>query len=277
MTLETSIEYLKGIGPERAKLIKNVLGISTVEDFLTFYPNRYIDRSKVHAVQNLSESSDIDIQLRGKITQLQEIAYGKSQKRLTAKFTDGTGCMDLVWFRYSKWMKEQIPQNRELFIFGKIHLFNGNFSMPHPEIEVDEKKALFGTLLPIYPTSEKLSKRGINNKFFQNTIYGILKILPELTGENLPEELMSELKLMPRLHAFYNIHFPKNIQLSKEADKRIKFEEAFFFQLGYGLKKQHQHSKSVGHPFKNIGHHFKDFYAHHLPFELTNAQKRVIK
>ena len=277
MTLDSSIEFLKGIGPERAKFIRNVLGISTVEDLLTFYPLRYIDKSKIHKIGDLQEEPDAEIQLKGKITDIQEIGYGKGQKRMTAKLRDETGTLELVWFRYSKWMKEQIPLNREIFIFGKVNLFNGNFSMPHPEIEMDEKKALSGTLLPIYPGSEKLAKRGINNKFFQNTLSEIVRNLPSLIEENLPDSLMKNLKLIGRIPAFYNIHFPKDLNHFEHANRRIKFEEAFFFQLGYGLKKQHQKTSVVGNPFPKVGANFKNFYENSIPFELTNAQKRVLK
>ncbi|UBB90333.1 ATP-dependent DNA helicase RecG [Candidatus Kaistella beijingensis] len=277
MTLDSSIEFLKGIGPERAKFIRNVLGISTVEDLLTFYPLRYIDKSKIHKIGALQEEPDAEIQLKGKITDIQEIGYGKGQKRMTAKLRDETGTLELVWFRYSKWMKEQIPLNQEIFIFGKVNLFNGNFSMPHPEIEMDEKKALSGTLLPIYPGSEKLAKRGINNKFFQNTLSEIVRNLPSLIEENLPDSLMKNLKLIGRIPAFYNIHFPKDLNHFEHANRRIKFEEAFFFQLGYGLKKQHQKTSVVGNPFPKVGENFKNFYENNIPFELTNAQKRVLK
>jgi len=162
MTLETPIEYVKGIGPERAKLIKNVLGISIVEDLLNFYPIRYLDKNKVYKVNGLQESN-LEIQLKGKISNVQEILTGKV-KRLTAKFNDDTGSMDLVWFQYSKWLKEQLPVNREIFIFGKINAFNNQFSMPHPEIELDENKEKDNRLRPIYPSSEKLTKRGFKSK-----------------------------------------------------------------------------------------------------------------
>jgi len=276
LNLETSIEFLKSIGAERAKLIKNVLGISTIEDLLTFYPIRYIDKSRIYKIGELTKEPDSEIQLRGKITDLQEISYNKG-KRLSAKFRDETGMMDLVWFRYTNWMKEAIPLNKEIFIFGKANLFNGSFSMPHPEIEIDEKKALSGTLLPIYPGSEKLSKRGINNKFFQNIIFNLLKDLPNLIQENLPDYLRKSLKLTDRILAYQNIHFPKDLRHFEAADKRLKFEEAFFFQLGYGLKKLHQKTKSFGNPFPVVGDYFNNFYENHLPFELTNAQKRVLK
>lgn len=276
MTLETSIEFLKGIATERAKLIKNVLGISTVEDLLTFYPIRYIDKSKIHKIGSLSRDSETDIQLKGKITDIQEVSYDRG-KRLTAKFRDETGTMDLVWFRYTKWLQEAIPLNKEIFIFGKVNFFNGNFSMPHPEIETDEKKALSGTLLPVYPGSEKLTKRGITNKFFQTVIFNLLKDLPNLIQENLPDYLMKSMKLIGRLNAYYFIHFPKDLKQLEEANRRLKFEESFFFQLGYGLKKLHHKTKSFGNPFPIVGDYFSDFYENNLPFELTNAQKRVLK
>ncbi len=276
MTLETSIEFLKGIGTERAKLIRNVLGISTVEDLLTFYPIRYIDKSKIHKIGNIAKDSEADIQLKGKITDIQEVVYEKG-KRLSAKFRDETRTMDLVWFRYTNWMKDAIPLNQEIFIFGKVNFFNGNFSMPHPEIEVDEKKALQGTLLPVYPGSEKLTKRGITNKLFQTVIFNLLKELPNLIQENLPDYLMKSMKLIGRLSSYYFIHFPKDLKQFDEANRRLKFEEAFFFQLGYGLKKLHQKTKSFGNPFPIVGEYFTNFYENNLPFELTNAQKRVLK
>lgn len=277
MTLETSIEFLKGIGTERAKFITNVLGISTVEDFLTFYPLRYIDKSIIYKIGDLNEESEAEIQFKGRITDLQEIGYGNGKKRMTAKFRDETGTLELVWFRYSKWMKEQIPLHQEIFIFGKVNLFNGNFSIAHPEIEIDEKKAISGTLLPIYPGSEKLAKRGINNKFFQTILADITKNLGSLIQENLPENLRKKLNLIGRMHAFYHIHFPKDLLHFDHANRRLKFEEAFFFQLGYGLKKQHHKTSSIGNPFPKIGSNFKTFYEENIPFELTNAQKRVLK
>jgi len=276
LNLDTSIEYIKGIGPERSKLIKNILGISNVEDLLNFYPIRYLDKSKVYKIAQLTEDETIEVQLKGKITDLAEVGGGRA-KRLAAKFHDETGTIDLVWFQYSQWMKDQIPQNREIYIFGKVNLFNRVFSMAHPEIEPLENREQETRLRPIYPSSEKLTKRGLNQKFFQNVLRNICMEIPSLVSENLPDYLMKHLKLMSRPHAFLNIHFPKDIQHFQEAERRLKFEEAFFFQLGYGLKKKYQNNHSVGNPFPNIGEHFNHFYAHHLPFELTHAQKRVLK
>ncbi|MBO6185200.1 MAG: ATP-dependent DNA helicase RecG [Chryseobacterium sp.] len=275
MTLETSIEYVKGIGPERAKLIKNVLGISIVEDLLNFYPIRYLDKNKVYKINGLQESS-LEIQLKGKISNVQEILTGKV-KRLTAKFNDDTGSMDLVWFQYSKWLKEQLPVNREVFIFGKINAFNNQYSMPHPEIELDENKEKDNRLRPIYPSSEKLTKRGLNQKFFQVILRNICKEIPNLIQENLPESIMSSMKFLSRQQTFLNIHFPKNLEYFETANQRLKFEESFFFQLGYALKKLHHKTQSTGNPFPIVGDHFTGFYENHLPFELTGAQKRVLK
>lgn len=275
MNLETSIEYVKGIGPEKAKLIKSVLGIANVEDLLNFYPLRYLDKSKIHKVYNLQESS-LEIQLKGKITSIQEIQTGKT-KRLAAKFNDETGSMDLVWFQYSKWLKEQIPINKEIYIFGKINVFNNQYSMPHPEIEVEENKENDLRLKPIYPSSEKLTKRGLGQRFFQNALRNICKEIPNLIQENMPEYMMKHFKFLSRQHTFLNIHFPKDLEYYEKANYRLKFEESFFFQLGFALKKLHHKTQSHGNPFPIVGDYFTNFYENHLPFELTGAQKRVLK
>ncbi|NML71616.1 ATP-dependent DNA helicase RecG [Chryseobacterium sp. RP-3-3] len=275
MELSTSIEYVKGIGPDRAKLIKSVLGLSTVDDLLNFYPLRYLDKSKVFKISQLEESS-IEIQLKGRITQVQEVQTGKT-KRLSAKFNDDTGTMDLVWFQYSKWLKEQLPINREVYIFGKINVFNRQFSMPHPEIEIEEKKEGENRLKPIYPSSEKLTKRGLNQRFFQVVLRNICKEIPNVVEENFPDYLTKAFKFLSRQHTFLNIHFPKDMEHYEKADNRLKFEESFFFQLGYALKKLHHKSHSPGNPFPIVGDHFNNFYNHHIPFDLTGAQKRVLK
>lgn len=276
MELSTPIEYVKGIGPERAKLIRETLGIHNVEDLLTFYPIRYLDKSKIYKIGELGDISN-ELPLKGKITNLQEVVYGRGKKRLMANFTDGTGNMELVWFKYSKWLKEQIPIHTEVVIFGKVQLFNRSFSMAHPEIEKLESKMNVQTLFPVYSSSEKLTKRGINNRLFQKTMLEIFQHIPHLISENLSQTLLDKFKLLPRAEAFQNIHFPKNNRLLEAANRRIKFEEAFFFQLGYGLKKKHHKAHSVGNPFPIIGEHFNNFYHHILPFELTKAQKRVLK
>ena len=275
LSLDTPVEFLKSIGPERAKLIRNVLDIATVEDFLNFYPIRYLDKSQVYDIKNLSDTLP-EVQLKGRIIDLKELGEGRS-KRLAAKFQDETGIIDLVWFKYSKWLKEQLPVNKTVYIFGKVTLFNSQFSMAHPEIEVEELKEKPTGLLPIYPGSEKLSKRGLNQKFFQNVLRSICTQIPALLTENIPDAVRQKLKLMPRAEAYLNIHFPGDLRKYEQANRRIKFEEAFFFQLSYALKKQHHQANAIGNPFTLVGDYFTTFYRDHLPFPLTNAQKRVIR
>ena len=276
LQLETPIDYLKGISPEKAKLIEKVLGIKTVEDFLNFFPIRYIDKSTIYKISQLHGEEKNEIQLKGRITDLTEVGEGRA-KRLSAKFHDSSGTIDLVWFKYSQWMKTQIPQQQELLVFGKVNVYNHTFSMPHPEIESLEKQTKETRLRPVYPSSEKLSKRGLNQAFFRNILKQICLQIPQLVPENLPFYLSQKLGLMSRQQAFLNSHFPKDQQAYVNAEHRLKFEEAFFFQLDYGLKKRHHKTSVAGHPFPVVGDYFNTFFQKHLPFELTGAQKKVLK
>lgn len=275
MTTDTSIEFIKNIGPERAKLIREVLDIKTVGDFLNFYPYRYIDKSKVYTIAELKEDLP-ELQLKGKIYELKEVGE-KRKKRLTAKFRDATGTMDLVWFQYSNWMLEQLPLNKEIFIFGKVNRFGSQFSMSHPEIEISEKKAHSDHFLPMYSSSEKLTKRGIHQRFFLQVMKMLIQQLPTLMEENLPNYLLNAYRLESKENALRNIHFPTSTEAIDAANRRLKFEEAFFFQLAYALKKQNHLRTAIGNPFPIVGDYFHDFYQNHLPFELTSAQKRVLK
>lgn len=253
-----------------------MLGIATVQDFLHYYPLRFLDKSKIYQIKDLKADENLEIQLKGKISDVRELGEGRA-KRLAAKFQDSTGLMDLVWFKYSKWMKEQLPVNREVFVFGKVSVFNQQFSMAHPEIEIEENKEQDLRLRPLYPSSEKLTKRGLGQKFFQNVLKNICAEVPHFIHENLPQPILDQLKLMQRAEAVVNSHFPADMQHHQRAEARLKFEEAFFFQLSYGLKKRHHKTTAVGNPFPLVGDYFNDFYQNHLPFELTNAQKRVLK
>ena len=273
---ETPIEFLKGIGPERAKILKSVLGLGTVRDFLEFYPLRYLDKSRILKIVQLPGEVGNEVQLKGKIQDVREVGEGRA-RRLSAKFQDGTGIMDLVWFQYSKWMKDQLPMGREILIFGKINEFSQQYSMPHPEIELYQENKQEATLIPVYPSSEKLTKRGLNQKFFRTVIFSILKEIPAFISENLPDEIRVNLKLPKRVDALRDIHFPPSATQLMQAERRLKFEEAFFFQLSHGLKKRYHEQHSAGNPFPLVGDYFNDFYNNCLPFELTNAQKNVLK
>lgn len=276
MTADTSIEFIKNIGPERAKLLREVLGIGTVGDFLSHYPYKYIDKSKVYTIAELREDLP-ELQLKGVIYDLKEVGQGR-KKRLTAKFRDASGVMDLVWFQYSKWLLEQLPLHKEVIVFGKANRFGQQYSMAHPEIElIERKKDNSFSYLPVYSSSEKLQKRGIHQRFFIQVMQILVEQLPAFMEENLPDYVLKFYQLVSKQYAMHHIHFPTSKEAIDAANRRLKFEEAFYFQLTYALKKQNHLRTAVGHPFPIVGDYFNDFYNNHLPFQLTSAQKRVLK
>ena len=279
--LQTPIDYLKGVGPNRADLLRKELGIHTYQDLINLFPNRYIDRTQYYKINQLQRNS-ADVQIIGQITSLKEVAQSRSVgrgKRLVATFQDDTGSMELVWFRGHKWIRESIKLNTPYVIFGKVNWFNGKFSMPHPEMELleDHEKKLSTAMQAVFPSTEKLSNKGITNRV-------IIKIMQQLFletkgkfVETLSENLLDEQKLISKSDALFNIHFPKSPSLLARAQFRLKFEELFYIQLQLILKNLIHKSKIKGFPFTKVGDHFNTFFKEHLPFELTNAQKRVIK
>jgi len=275
--LQTPIDYLKGVGPNRADLLRKELGIHTYQDLINFFPNRYLDRTKYYKVTDLQRNT-AEIQIIGEITKIQEVAQ-KRGKRLVASFQDDTGTIDLVWFRGQKWIRDSLKLNKTYVIFGKTNWFNNRFNMPHPEMELleEHEKSLRSAMQPVYPSTEKLTNKGISNRI-------IVKIMQQLFletkgnfSETLSEKLRSELKLLPKKEALFNVHFPKNQELLSRSQFRLKFEELFYIQLQLILKNLIHKSKIKGFPFTKVGNHFNTFFNEHLPFELTNAQKRVIK
>ena len=275
--LQTPIEYLKGVGPNRAELLKKELNIATYRDLVNFFPNRYIDKTGFYKISQLQRNSS-EVQIVGKIVHIKMVEQ-KRGKRLVADFVDDTGRMELVWFRGHKWIRENLKMNTPYVIFGKTNWFNGMFSMPHPEMELvaDYKKNLRTAMQPVYPSTEMLVKKGITNRV-------IMKLMQEMfqqTGlkfiESLNNELINELKLIPKAEALFNIHFPRSQELLAKAQFRLKFEELFFIQLQLIRKNMLHKQKIKGFNFDRIGANFNEFYQDHLPFELTTAQKRVIK
>lgn len=275
--LQTPIDYLKGVGPNRADLLRKELGIHTYQDLINLFPNRYIDRTQYYKINQLQQSN-ADIQVIGKIIAFKEVAQ-KQGKRLVATFQDDTGVMELVWFRGQKWIRENLKPNTNYVAFGRINWFSGKFNMAHPEMELQEEheKNLRSAMQPVYPSTEKLSNKGISNRV-------ISKIIQELfieTGgrftETLSEPLRSELKLIKKSDALFNVHFPKSQELLARAQFRLKFEELFYIQLQLIIKNLIHKSKIKGFPFEHVGNYFTTFFNNHLPFELTNAQKRVLK
>lgn len=274
--LQTPIDYLKGVGPSRADLLRTELGIHTYQDLVNFFPNRYIDKTNYYKINELQRTS-AEVQIVGKIIHIKTVEQ-KRGKRLVAKFMDDTGEMELVWFRGHKWIKENLKLNTPYVIFGKTKYYNG-FSMPHPEMELlsEHQKNLKIMMQPVYPSTEKLSNRGITNRVISKMMQQLFLDTKARFYDTLSEEIRTELKLIPKNEAILNIHFPKNQELLAKAQYRLKFEELFYIQLQLITKKLIRKQKIKGFPFPEVGHHFTNFYNNHLPFELTNAQKRVIK
>ena len=275
--LQTPIDYLKGIGPNRASLLRSELGINTYQDLLHLFPNRYIDRTQFYNIAAL-ERNNSEVQIIGKITAFKEISQ-KNGKRLVATFCDASGFMELVWFRGHKWIRENLKINTSYVIFGKVNWFNGNFSMPHPDMELKSEfdKGLRTAIQPIYPSTEILGNRGISNRVLCKLIEQLFLQIDGKFKESLSENLLNQHQLISKDEALLNIHFPKNQNLLAKAQFRLKYEEFFFIQLQLIHKNLIHKSKIKGLVFEAVGAYFNDFYKNHLPFELTGAQKRVVK
>jgi ATP-dependent DNA helicase RecG len=275
--LETPVEYLKGIGPQRAELFKKELNILTYSDLITFYPFRYVDRTKFHKVSEITADLTY-VQLRGKIIKMNTVGE-KRGKRLVAVFKDETETLDLVWFQGIKWMVDKIKADTEYVIFGKPALYNGRFNIPHPELEeVTEQNTKFASALqPVYPSTEKLKSKGLDSKGLSRIIKSLVSLLKGNIPEVLSNELVRQLNIPSREESLKQIHSPSSPDLLKKAQTRIKFEELFFIQLKLLKIKANRQQNLKGFVFAKVGNHFNNFYQNHLPFELTNAQKRVIK
>ncbi|MFL9829411.1 ATP-dependent DNA helicase RecG [Flavobacterium sp. ST-87] len=276
--LLTPIEYLKGVGPSRGELLRKELGIHKYADLLNFYPNRYIDRTRYYKINEL-QNNIAEVQIIGKIINIKTVEFAKGRKRLVATFTDDTGQMELVWFQGHKWIRESLKLNEVIVIFGKCTSFNGMYNMAHPEIELwsEHQQSLRSAMQPVYPSTETLTNRGISNRTVSKMMQQLFLETQALFSETLPDYLIQNLKLIPKNAALFNIHFPKSAEALAKAQFRLKFEELFFIQLQLIMKNLIQKHKIKGHPFTKVGEFFNDFYQNHLPFELTNAQKRVIK
>lgn len=276
--LETPIEYLKGVGPQRGDLLRKEMNIHKYGDLINFYPNRYIDRTRYFKINQLVNSNS-EVQIVGKVVHVKTIDQGKGKSRLVATFLDDTGQMELVWFQGQKWVRESLKLNTVYVIFGKVTQFGSVFNMAHPEMELleEHKTALRSAMQPVYPSTEKLNNKGVTNKVINKMMMQLFSETHQLFSETLPVSIIEELKLIPKKDALVNIHFPKNQELLAKAQFRLKFEELFFIQLQLITKNLIRKHKIKGFPFEKIGENFNNFYNNHLPFELTNAQKRVLK
>jgi ATP-dependent DNA helicase RecG len=275
--LDTPIEYLKGIGPSRAELLRKETEVGTFGEMLHYYPFRFIDRSKFYTIVEI-DSDTAWLQIKGKVTAMQTIGTGRTS-RLVLTFRDSTGTIELIWFQGAKWVKEKVQIGKEYIIFGKPNLFNGRFNFTHPDIEPADEEALIQNepLQPHYPTSEKLKSRGFTPRNFVRIMRTLIAQVHKYIPETLSPELIKSAKLMPRAQALINIHFPENIHSLSKAQERIKFDELFFIQLQLLRLKFVRMEKVRSRVFAHIGDYFNNFYSINLPFELTGAQKKVIK
>jgi len=275
--LQTPIDYLKGVGPNRAELLKKELGIQTFQDLIHLFPNRYLDRTKYYKIAEL-QRTNAEIQVIGKITHIKTVDQ-KRGKRLVATYIDETGKMELLWFRGHKWIRENLKLNEPYVIFGKTNWFKGSFSMPHPELELlsVHEKSLRSAMQPVYPSTEKLVSRGITNRVINTLMQQLFSEAKNTFTESLSKTLLDTLKLLPKKDALFNIHFPENNDLLARAQYRLKYEELFYIQLQLIRKNMLHKAKIKGYPFKKVGEYFNTFFKDHLPFDLTDAQKRVIK
>jgi len=275
--MQTPIDYLKGVGPNRADLLRKELGIHTYQDFINFFPNRYLDKTRFYKIKELQQNSS-EVQVTGKIINLKTVEQ-KNGKRLVAEFIDETGKMELVWFRGHKWIRENLKLNTPYVIFGKTNWFNGLFSMAHPEVELleEHEKSMRIVMQPVYPSTEKLSNKGVTNRVVNKLMQQLFIETRGQFYDTLSEEIKEELKLISRADALFNIHFPKSQELLSNAQFRLKFEELFYIQLQLLIKNMIQKQRIKGFVFDQIGNNFTQFYKEHLPFQLTGAQKRVIR
>ena len=276
--LDRPIEYLKGIGPQRAEVLKKELNIFLYKDLLTYFPFRYVDRTKFHTISQASDEMPF-IQLRGFLLKM-DLVGQKSTKRLVVLFKDNTGIIELVWFKSYNWVSKQLKLGSEYIVFGKPSLFNGKFNIPHPEISIITEDLLKqqSAFQSVYNSTEKLKLFGLDSEGIRKAQRNLL-IQLQITDiqENLSNELINDYHLMSRFEAFKFIHFPNSNKQIKEATLRLKFEELFYIQLRL-LKINKIRANTVkGFVFSKVGILFNDFFKLHLPFELTNAQKRVIK
>jgi ATP-dependent DNA helicase RecG len=275
--LSTEIKFLPGVGPKRSALLNKELNIFTFEDLLYYFPYKYIDRTKFYKISEV-DSNAAYIQLRGKITKL-EIQGPKRKERLVAHFSDGTGVAELVWFTGWRWIKDSLKYDTEYIIFGRPAIFGRKLNIPHPEIEDSalQEQNINAAMQAHYNTTEKLKSSYVTSRTMLRLIQNLLKLVLNDIDETLPHDLVKKLKLLPVREALLNIHFPENPVILKKAEYRLKFEELFYIQVRLLKLKNNRIRNTSGYLFPLIGNYFNSFYKNNLQFELTTAQKRVIK
>ena len=274
--LQKPIEYIKGVGPNRAQLLKNELGLYTLQDILYFFPNRYIDKSTYYTPAELPQTT-ADVQVLGSITHIETVKQ-KRGSRLVATFTDGQHSMELVWFRGQQWIQKSLQLNTPYMAFGRLNWYGKKCSIPHPELElIADHEQRKGNFQAVYPSTENLTKSGITQRIVRQIVENLFDEMQNNLQEVLSDELRNTYQLIEKNEALKAIHFPQSQEALARAQNRMKFEELFFVQLQLGLKKQHRKERIKGIPFPKIGTYFNRFFHEHLPFPLTEAQKRVVR
>ncbi|WP_304252174.1 ATP-dependent DNA helicase RecG [Parabacteroides gordonii] len=271
-----SLMYLPGVGPKKAEILRKEAGISSYEDLLFYFPYKYIDRSRFYKVAEITGNMPY-IQLKGRILYYDTVGEGRT-RRLVAKFTDGTGTIDLVWFKGLNYVTDKYKTGTEYIVFGKPTEFGHIYNIPHPDIDpVDQEGQVAAGLTPFYNTSEKMKKSFLNSRAIQNLQYTLLSSLNWTLPETLPADVLSRIRMMPLKEAIRNVHFPESTEKLRQAQLRLKFDELFFIQLNILRTASLRKLKLKGIVFPTVGNYFNTFYKDYLPFELTGAQKRVVK
>lgn len=273
--LNTPIEFLKGVGPERGALLRKELGITNFWELLNFFPFRYIDRSLFHTVQRIT-GLEGNVQLKGKITAIQETGKGRA-KRLKAIFADETGRIELVWFKGVSWIKNSLSKNEVYHVFGKPQRYGATWNIAHPDLIKAEDAAAMKGLQPVYHSGEKLTNKGLHSKGIEKLTFQIVQDISGKIPEVLPDSIISVYGLMSREEAIKQVHAPSSAIMLEKARYRLKLEELLFLQLELLIRKTGSTSGGKSYVFSSVGDVFNEFYNNHLPFELTNAQKRVVK
>lgn len=270
------IKYLPGVGPQRAAVLNKELGIYSLHDLLYYFPYKYVDRSRIYSIREIDGAMPY-IQLKGEILSFETVGEGR-QRRLIAHFSDGTGVVDLVWFQGVKYLIGKYKVHQEYIVFGKPTLFNGRINIAHPDIDPasDLKLSSMG-LQPYYNTTEKMKRSFLNSHAIEKMMNAVVQQLQAPLPETLSPSILARHHLMPLTEALINIHFPSNPELLRKAQYRLKFEELFYVQLNILRYAKDRQRKYRGYVFEKVGEIFNTFYSRNLPFELTNAQKRVLK
>ncbi len=277
VNLETEITYLPGVGPKRAKVLGEELGVKTFADLLANFPYKYIDRSKLYSIEEVNTEMPF-VQIRGRILSFETFDMGPRRERVVAHFTDGRNLMDLTWFNGGKYARTHYKIGTQYIVFGKPTLFNGRINVVHPDIDPAEEMQLSGMgMQPYYSLSEKMKKAGFTLRSMERLMRNLMDMIKDPLPETLPDEQVSRLHLASRDEALRNIHFPESAKALERARVRLKFEELFYVQLNIVRYASDNRRKYRGYVFPRIGNVFNSFYHDNLPFPLTEAQKRVIR